>query len=127
MPRPPRKAYAGAKYHITVRGNGRQNIFLCEEDRGRFLEQLWGGLEKDEVILYAYVLMSNHYHLLIETRRANVSAFMQRLNTAYGMYFRYKHGRPGHALQGRFGAKLVTSGRSAPRFDPARQDAEQDE
>ncbi len=107
MPRPARKAFAGAKYHITVRGNGRQNIFLGDKDRQRFLEQLWIGLEKDGVILYAYVLMSNHYHLLIETRQGNVSAFMQRLNTAYGMYFRYKHGRPGHALQGRFGGKLV--------------------
>lgn len=107
MPRPPRKAFEAAKYHITVRGNARQRIFRRDEDRCRFLEQLRSGIEKDGVILYAYVLMSNHYHLLIETRRANISAFMQRLNTAYAMYFRYKHKRPGHLLQGRYGAKLV--------------------
>jgi REP element-mobilizing transposase RayT len=95
MPRPPRKSFEGAKYHIAVRGNGRQDIFLSDEDRRRFLDQLKDAAEKDGVRVYAYVLMSNHYHLLIETRRANVSAFMQRLNTAYGMYFRHKHKRPG--------------------------------
>ena len=95
MPRPPRKSFEEAKYHIAVRGNGRQDIFLSDEDRRRFLDQLKDAADKDGVRVYAYVLMSNHYHLLIETRRANVSAFMQRLNTAYGMYFRYKHKRPG--------------------------------
>ncbi len=61
----------------------------------------------DGVILYAWVLMSNHYHLLIETPRGNVSAFMHRLNTAYGMYYRYKHRRPGHVLHGRFQHRVV--------------------
>lgn len=107
MPRPPRKSFEGAKYHIAVRGNGRQDMFLCDEDRIRFLDQLKEAAEKDGVRVYAYVLMSNHYHLLMETSRANVSSFMQRLNTAYGMYFRYKHKRPGHILQGRYKGKLV--------------------
>ncbi len=61
MPRSWRVTYAGAKYHITSRGNGRQRIFLGEDDQARFLDQLSDALEKDEVILYAYVLMSNHY------------------------------------------------------------------
>lgn len=78
-----------------------------DQDRNRFLEQLKEACEKDGVKLYAYVLMGKHYHLLIETPRGNVSAFMQRLNTAYGMYFRYKHRRRGHLLQGRYVAKLV--------------------
>ncbi len=107
MTRPPRKAFGGAKYHISVRGNGRQEIFHSDWDRERFIHQLKDGVEKDGVVLYAYVLMTNHYHLLIETPRGNVSRFMQRLNTAYGMYFRYKHQRPGHILQGRYKAKLV--------------------
>ena len=107
MPRLLRKEYAGAKYHITVRGNGRRRIFLWNEDRQRFLLQLEESLEQYGVILYAYALMSNHYHLLIETPRSNVSRFMQRLNTAYAMYFRNRHRRPGHILQGRFGGKLV--------------------
>ena len=107
MPRLLRRAFAGAKYHITVRGNRRQRLFLHNGDRERFLVQLEESLEQYGVVLYAYVLMSNHYHLLIETPGGNVSRFMQRLNTAYGMYFRNRHRRPGHTQQGRFGGKLV--------------------
>jgi len=68
---------------------------------------LESALEKDSVRLYAYVLMSNHYHLFLETPQGNMQRFMQRLNTAYSMYFRYKHDKPGHCLQGRYKAKLV--------------------
>jgi len=107
MPRPWRIRYAGAKYHLTSRGNGRNRIFVGPADCTRFLTQLDEAMEKDRVILYAYVLMPNHYHLMVETPLGNVQRFMQRLNTAYSMYFRYKHRRPGHCLQGRYGAKLV--------------------
>lgn len=107
MTRPWRIRYAGAKYHLTARGNGREEIFLETADYERFLEQLAEALETDEVDLYAYVLMPNHYHLLVETPLGNVQRFMQRLNTAYSMYFRYKKSRPGHCFQGRYGAKLV--------------------
>ncbi len=107
MPRPWRIRYAGAKYHVMSRGNGRAAVFLEPADYGRFLEQLDHALEADQVVLYAYVLMPNHYHLLIETPRGNLSRFMQRLNTAYSLYFRHKKQRPGHCFQGRFRAKLV--------------------
>ncbi len=59
------------------------------------------------MVLYAFVLMDNHFHLLVRTPRANLSRFMQRLLTAYALYVRFKHRRPGHQLQGRFKAKLV--------------------
>lgn len=107
MPRPPRIELEGGVYHLTSRGNGRQDIFHDDEDRARFLDQLRDNLETFEVVLYAYVLMSNHYHLLIRTRRANLARFAQRLNTSYGLYYRYKHDRPGHVFQGRYKAKLV--------------------
>lgn len=107
MPRPWRIRYAGAKYHVTSRGNGRGTIFLGPEDYERFRIQLGSALELDEVVLYAYACMRNHTHLLVETPLGNIQRFMQRLNTAYSMYFRYKHNRPGHCLQGRYGAKLV--------------------
>lgn len=107
MPRPLRKRFEGARYHITVRGNRRARIFLTNADRERFLEQLDHSLEQDAVVLYAYVLMPNHYHLFLETPRANIDRFMGRLNTAYATYFRYKHAQPGHVLQGRYGAKVV--------------------
>ncbi len=83
MPRPWRIRYAGAKYHLTQRGNGAQGVFLCDEDYERFIEQLDYCLEKSEVVLYAYCLMPNHYHLFVETPMGNVQRFMQTLNTAY--------------------------------------------
>ena len=107
MPRPWRLRYVDAKYHLTVRGNGRERVFHEPGDYARFLRQLDEALEEDDVILYAYVLMPNHYHLFVETPKGNVQRFMQRLNTAYAMYHRYKHRRPGHCFQGRYGAKLV--------------------
>jgi len=61
----------------------------------------------DEVTLYAYVLMPNHFHLLVQTPLGNIKKFMQRLNTAYSMYYRYKHNKPGHCFQGRYGARIV--------------------
>ncbi|MEI8241710.1 MAG: transposase [bacterium] len=108
MPRPWRLIFAGAKYHLTQRGNGGQEVFLDQGDRERFLDQLDHCLAANGVILYAYCLMPNHYHLFVETPQGNVQRFMQRLNTAYGMYFRYRHTRPGHCWQGRYGAKLVS-------------------
>ncbi|MDD5707468.1 MAG: transposase [Kiritimatiellae bacterium] len=111
MARPWRVRFAGAKYHLTGRGNGRAALFLAPEDYARFMEQLDAALDADGVILYAYALMPNHYHLFVETPMGNVQRFMQRLNTAYGMYFRFKHSRPGHCFQGRYGAKLVAGDR----------------
>ncbi len=107
MARPWRIRYAGAKYHVTVRGNARQTVFHSVQDYRKFLEQLEDALNKDSVALYAYALMPNHYHLLIETPHGNVQRFMQKLNTAYSMYHRHRHSAPGHCFQGRYGAKLV--------------------
>ncbi len=81
---------------------------MGEKDAHRFREQLGEALARDGVVLYAWALMPNHYHLLVETPHGNISGFMQRLNTAYAMYFRHKRARPGHCFQGRYGAKLVS-------------------
>ena len=107
MPRLPRVNYPNAVYHVTARGNGRATIFFDDADRHRFLRQLGDGLEADSVLLYAYVLMDNHFHLLARTPRANLSRFMQRLSTSYALYARYKHGKPGHQFEARFKAKVV--------------------
>ena len=107
MPRPARIDFPDALYHVTTRGNGRAQIFFSDDDRQRFLSQLSHHLQMTGVVLYAYVLMDNHFHGLVRTPRANLSAFMQRLLTAYALYARYKHRRPGHVFQGRFKAKLV--------------------
>lgn len=107
----PRIEYPGAVYHVTSRGNARQVIFRGDSDRSRFLSQLRDNLETHAVEIYSYVLMDNHYHLVLRTLRANLWRFMQRLNSSYALYFRYKHARPGHAFQGRYDAKIVESDR----------------
>jgi putative transposase len=107
MPRVPRIDFPNALYHVISRGNGREDIFWTDDDRLRFLRQLADGLQTSGIILYAYVLMDNHFHLLVRTPRANLSRFMQRLGTSYALYCRYKHHKPGHQLEGRFKAKLV--------------------
>ena len=107
MPRAARKQYQGAKYHVTNRGNGRLPIFYGVNDYERFLEQLRDAMGQDCVVLYAYCLMPTHVHLFVETPAGNLDRFMGRLTTAYAMYFRYKHYRPGHCFQGRYNAPLV--------------------
>ena len=107
MPRPPRIDFPDALYHVTSRGNGRADIFHSDDDRRRFLAQLAHHPHLCAVVLYAFVLMENHIHLLLRTPRANLSRFMQRLLSSYALYARYKHRRPGHLFQGRFKAKLV--------------------
>ena len=107
MARPPRIDFPDAIYHVTSRGNGRSRIFLADDDRLRFVRQLQDNLDTFAVVCYAYVLMDNHFHLLVRTPRANLSQFMQRLKTSYALYARYKHRKPGHQFEARFKAKLV--------------------
>lgn len=107
MARPLRIVYEGAIYHITVRGHSRGLLFGDERDRRRFLERLEYDVGEYGVRLYAYCLMSNHYHLVVETPLANVSPFMQSLQTSYHLYYNQRHRRTGQVSQGRFKAKLV--------------------
>ena len=87
MSRPLRIEYPGALYHITARGNARQSIFLRTEDRKKFLGILKLVIERTDWICYSYVLMDNHYHLLIETPKPNLSRGMRQLNGVYTQYF----------------------------------------
>lgn len=107
MARPLRIQFPGAFYHITCRGNTRRKIFLDDEDRQRFVIQLAESLDTYHVVLYTYILMPNHFHLLIQTTRANLSEFMRRFNICYTGWFNYHHGRSGHLYQGRYKAFLV--------------------
>lgn len=107
MARPIRIEYNDAWYHVTCRGNDRQVIFKDDEDRRRLLLQLAENLKLYRVELHAYVLMSNHFHLLIKTTRPNLRGFMQRFNTSYTVYFNIKHKRTGHVYQGRYKAILI--------------------
>jgi len=106
MARPLRIAFPGAFYHVIVRGNQRQDIFFDNQDREAYLERVKRYKIELEFILYAYVLMVNHVHLLIETPSMSISKIMQRINLTYTQYFNKKYGKVGHLFQGRYKAFL---------------------
>ena len=83
MARPLRLEYPGALYHITSRGNERKKIFLCDEDRELFLHLLSEVVEKHRWTCHAYCLMDNHYHLLIEIAKPDISEGISWLNGVY--------------------------------------------
>lgn len=107
MARKPRVEFPGAHYHIMSRGNGKQKIFLNDGNRTVFLERLADVVEACSWTCFAYCLMDNHYHLLIETAEANLSEGMRNLNSSYSQWFNRKHDRVGHVMQGRYKSPLV--------------------
>jgi REP element-mobilizing transposase RayT len=107
MARPLRIQYPGAWYHVTSRGNERRRIFADDQDCRKFLDIVAESVGSFWVQLHCYVLMGNHFHLLLMTPEGNLQAFMQRLNTAYTVYFNRRHRRSGHLLQGRYKAIVV--------------------
>jgi len=107
MGRPLRLEYPGAVWHVTCRGNERKAIFRDEEDRLQFLGTLGRVVAMFRWKLHAYVLMGNHFHLLVETPEPNLSRGMRQLNGIYTQRFNRRHGRAGHLLQGRFKGILV--------------------
>ena len=106
MARKPRIHYEGALYHVITRGNNRQKIFNREEDYKIFLNYLKTIKEKKGFNLYAYCLMPNHIHLLIEVKSHNLSVIMQRLLTSFTKYFNLNNKTWGHLFQGRYKAIL---------------------
>lgn len=107
MARPLRIQYPGAYYHVTCRGNERREIFRDDGDRRKFLVLLARSLEIYCVALFVYVLMPNHFHLVLRTLKANLSEFMRHFNICYTMAFNWAHGRVGHLYQGRYKAFLI--------------------
>ena len=107
MSRPLRLHLPGGIYHVTARGNDRRPIFEDDEDCARFLIVLASTVARYHVLCHAYCLMGNHYHLLVQTPKANLSVAMRQLNGVYTQRFNRRHERCGHVLQGRFGAQLV--------------------
>ncbi|MBU4523866.1 MAG: transposase [Desulfomicrobium sp.] len=107
MARPLRIEFPGAVYHVTSRGNAQAAIFVDGVDRNTFLAVLRQTLRRFNVLCHAYCLMTNHFHLLLETPDANLSKAMRQLNSVYTQAFNRRHGRVGHVLQGRFKAIVV--------------------
>jgi len=107
MARPLRVEYPGAFYHVINRGNAGEKIFKNQRDKNKFLEYLQKAGERFSLIIHTYCLMSNDYHVLIETPQANLGRAMQWLNVCYATYYNRKRQRSGHLFQGRFKALLI--------------------
>ena len=102
-----RVQYEGAYYHVACRGNERRNIFRDDTDRVAFLHCVERSTDIYAVRLLCYVLMDNHFHLLVQTPKANLSEFMRHFNISYTGVFNRRHRRVGHLYQGRYHAILV--------------------
>jgi len=107
MSRPLRVNRPGAWHHVTARGIERRDIFTNERDRRHWLELMPEFQDRFRLLLHAYVLMDNHFHLLVETPEPVLSAAMQWLQTSYSMWFNRKHQRVGPLFQGRYKGVVV--------------------
>lgn len=107
MPRRPRIDMMGY-YHIVNRGVEQRVVYNDNDDFAIFLEILCSACAIYNAQLHAYVLMHNHYHLLIETKQENLSKLMKHINASYAIYFNKKNKRSGHLWQGRFKSWYVT-------------------
>lgn len=107
MARPIRVEFEGAVYHVMARGNERRAIFRSDADRERFLQTLAEMVSRFGVLVHVYCLMPNHYHLVVETPRGNLSRALGWFQVTYTVRFNARHRRSGHLFQGRFKAQLV--------------------
>lgn len=112
MPRKPRIEYPGAVYHVMSRGNRQEAIYRDDRDCATFIDTLGEACEKTGWRIHAFVLMGNHYHLLLETPEANLVAGMKWLQGTYTQRFNARHRLGGHLLQGRYKAVVVESSNS---------------
>lgn len=104
MPRKPRIEYAGALYHVMSRGDHGAAIAADERERARFVKTLGEACARTGWVVHAYVLMTNHYHVLLETPEANLVAGMKWLQGTYTARHNARHQQHGHLFQGRYKA-----------------------
>ena len=107
MARPLRIEFPGAIYHVMSRGNARQTVFRDETDYQRLLDGLAVVVSRLGWDLLSFVLMPNHFHLLVRTPQPNLSRGMQYLTSGYANWCGRRHRRPGHTFQGRFKSELI--------------------
>lgn len=103
--------YPDTFYHVLSRGNERKEIFRDEKDHLRFLDTLGRMVQRFKLEVHAYVLMKNHFHLLVHTKEANLSRAIQWLEVSYSVWFNRRHQRSGHLFQGRFKSFLIENDR----------------
>lgn len=107
MARPLRIEFAGALYHITSRGDRREDIYFDDEDRENWLATLAQVCDRFNWVVHAYCQMTNHYHLVVETVDGNLSRGMRQLNGEYTQQVNRRYGLSGHLFQGRYKSILV--------------------
>ena len=107
MSRPLRFQRAGLVYHVMTRGNNKMPIFLDDLDYARFIAIVREARERFELDVWLYCAMPNHYHLVLRTRRANLSLAIAHVNGTYAQWWNKRHARRGHVYQGRFKAQVV--------------------
>lgn len=107
MARKVRVCFPGAVYHVMARGNEQARIYRSAQDYQLFLKTLDEALLGFEVVLHAYCLMPNHFHLVVETPQGNLPRFMAWLQTTFTVRYNRRHQRSGHLFQGRYRAELV--------------------
>ena len=108
MAREPRIHYETAIYHVIVRGNNRAQIFLQEEEKQKYLQIVADYRERYGFHLYAYVIMDNHAHFLIQVEKVELAKIMQGIQQRYTRYYNQSYGRSGHAFEQRYKAKLCS-------------------
>ena len=109
MPRTARKKDPTAIYHIMAHSISEFDLYPDNSDKEYFLDTLQKYKEKHDCKIYSYCLMSNHYHILIDTNGYDISKFMKSLNQAYVRYINKKYDRKGHLLTERFHSKIIES------------------
>lgn len=109
MPREKRGISVSKIYHVFSRGNEKKPIFLEQDDYNQFIDILRRKRKVKPFTIYAYCLMKNHYHLIINEEENNISSIMSSINTTYAIYFNKKYDRVGHLFQGRFKSEAIES------------------
>jgi putative transposase len=107
MSRRAREKSISLMYHVMIRGNERREIFIDDEDRFRFVETMKRYKSEKKFEMYAYCLMNNHVHILLNEKDKSISEIMKSINTSYAMYFNKKYNRIGYLFQNRFKSESI--------------------
>ena len=110
MPRRPRQKSATNCYHVVVRGLNKIAVFQDKREKTRILNLIRENYEKYNIKVYAYCIMSNHFHLLLEAELKELASFMAKIIASFAHYYNYKHNRTGYVFQGRFKSQCIENG-----------------
>ncbi|HOB87414.1 MAG TPA: transposase [Bacillota bacterium] len=107
MGRGPRIEFFGACYHVVQRGNNQEKIFQRDKEKKYFIDTLKIAADKYDFNTFGYVVMNNHYHLLLQIKKSPLRTIMHQINTRFALHYNNANNRKGHVFQGRYKAYLV--------------------